>query len=145
MKIYTKKSLAYDTVHPGKMLSDELKASRFRRNEVAKALQISAKQLQALCRGEFDLTPEIAAGLECLGIGIGRIWLELQAQHNRHPRNPSRGGVRIGAGRKAEGVESRQIRITAPSEQMQIVNSWLAAQPNAARAVAQLITQAVRQ
>jgi hypothetical protein len=58
---------------------------------------------------------------------------------NKSARTSTRGGARLNSGPKPLGHSTKQIRITAPLEDMEIITTWLKSQKNAARAVAQMI------
>ena len=50
-----------------------------------------------------------------------------------------RGGVRQKAGRKAEGVVSKLLRVTGTPEEMKLINRWLKQSTKASRRLTQLI------
>jgi addiction module HigA family antidote len=139
MKIYTDNLLAAQFVHPGFIVEDELEALGVSAAKACKVFNISKEELQQLYDGEIDITPNIADGLEKLGSTESSFWLKLQDSYNTHPK---RGGYRAGAGRKKQDFVSKQVRISAPVEEMERIQAWLDTQPNTSRALAELILHA---
>jgi addiction module HigA family antidote len=139
MKIYSDNSLAFQVIHPGFMVADELEALEVSNAKACKVFKINKEKLQQLFNGELDITPNIAAGLEELGGIESSFWLKLQSNYNTHPK---RGGYRPGAGRKKQDFVSKQVRISAPAEEMERIQAWLDTQPNTSRALAELILHA---
>ncbi len=139
MKIYTDNSLAFRVIHPGFGVQDELEALGVGTAEACKIFKISEQELQQLFDGEIDITPNIADGLEKLGSTESGFWLKLQNSYNTHPK---RGGYRAGAGRKKQDFVSKQVRISAPVDEMERIQAWLDTQPNTSRALAELILHA---
>ncbi len=124
---------------PGFGIQRDLKALKINSQKAAQELEISQTQYAQLIRGELEITPRIAQHLERLGSRRAEIWLKLQKNYGEHPKHPSRGGARPNSGPKPLGHSTKQVRITAPLEDMIIITAWLKGQKNAARAVAQLI------
>jgi addiction module HigA family antidote len=139
MKIYTDNTLAFQVIHPGLAVADELEVLEVSPAKASKTFKISQKELQQLLNGERDITPNIAAGLEKLGGIESDFWLKLQQNYNTHPK---RGGYRAGAGRKKQDFVSKQVRISAPVDEMERIQAWLDTQPNTSRALAELILHA---
>jgi addiction module HigA family antidote len=136
MRIYCGNSLAAEIIHPGFAVADELEALEVSDAKAGKVFGMSKADLQKLRQGEFDITPEIAVGLEQLGSAEQEFWLQLQRDYDSHPK---RGGARVGAGRKRKNFVSKQVRISAPPEEMKRIQAWLEAQPNTSQALAKLI------
>lgn len=139
MNIYSNNDKAARVIHPGLAVLDELEALGMSQSKASKVLGLSKQALQQLCQGELDITPSIATALEQLGSGDASFWLALQQNYNLHPK---RGGNRVGAGRKKKNFISKQVRISAPNEEMAKIEIWLKTQPNTSRALAALILQA---
>ena len=136
MTTYQDNTKAARVIHPGFAVADELEALGVSQAKASKALRITKFELQQLCAGELDITPGIADGLEQLGSANREFWLQLQRDYNAHPK---RGGARVGAGRKRKDFVSKQVRISAPPEDMARIQAWLEAQPNTSTALAELI------
>lgn len=141
MKIYSDNLSAARVVHPGFAVADELEALGIGVKKASKTLGIGSQELKQLCTGLLDITPSIANGLEQLGSAEAGFWLELQKDYTEHPK---RGGSRIGAGRKKKDFISKQVRISAPPQEMQQIQAWLEMQSNTSRALAELILHAPR-
>lgn len=139
MKIYSDNSLAAQVIHPGFIVADELEALETSATKASKIFNITKEELHLLCEGELDITPNIADGLEKLGSAESSFWLKLQSDYNTHPK---RGGYRAGAGRKKQDFVSKQVRISAPVDEMERIQAWLDTQPNTSRALAELILHA---
>jgi addiction module HigA family antidote len=139
MKIFENNQQAAHVFHPGLIVADEIETLGLNPKKASLALGISQVDLKKLCNGELDITPSIAAGLEQLGSGEAAFWLRLQQQFDTHPK---RGGFRAGSGRKKKHFVSKQVRISAPAEEMERIRAWLEAQPNTSTALAELILNA---
>jgi addiction module HigA family antidote len=136
MKIYSDNTNAARVVHPGYAVADELEALGIGNQQASQAFGITPKELQKLYLGEYDITQIIANALEQLGSAEASFWLALQHNYDMHPK---RGGYRQGSGRKKKDFISKQVRISAPAEEMSKIQAWLEAQPNTSRALADLI------
>ncbi len=141
MKIYSDNLSAARVIHPGFVVADELEALGISASKASKTFGVSKQELQQLCVGLLGITPSIAHGLEQLGSAKAEFWLQLQKEYTKHPK---RGGSRMGAGRKKKNFISKQVRISAPSEEMQQIQAWLEMQSNTSRALADLILHAPR-
>ena len=139
MKIFENNQQAAHVFHPGLIVADEIQTLGLSPNKASLVLGISQADLQKLCNGELDITPNIASGLEQLGSGEAAFWLRLQQQFEAHPK---RGGFRSGSGRKKKHFVSKQVRISASAEEMERIQVWLEAQPNTSTALAELILNA---
>jgi addiction module HigA family antidote len=141
MKVYSDNLSAVRVVHPGLAVADELEALGITAKKASKIFGITQQELAQLCAGLLDITPSIANGLEQLGSAEAGFWLQLQKDYDQHPK---RGGYRLGAGRKKKNFVSKQVRISAPPEEMQQIQAWLEMQNNTSQALAQLILHAPR-
>ncbi len=131
--------ISFLPVPPGFGIARDLKALKITAKKAAQELEITQTEYVQLIRGEIELTPSMAKHLERLGSGTATIWLKLQKNYENHPKHPSRGGARPNSGPKPSGHSSKQVRISAAPEDMEIITTWLKSQKNAARAVAKLI------
>jgi addiction module HigA family antidote len=141
MQIYPNNLSAARVIPPARLINDELEALKISKENAAQAFGLNNTELEELLQGTRSITPQIAAALENMGSSPANLWLQLQASYETHPK---RGGTRVGAGRKREHLQTKQVRITAPPETMQLIETWLAQQNNAARALAELITTQVK-
>ncbi len=128
-------------IPPGFGIGRELEAREICHSVAAQKLGITEIQLEQLIIGDLKVTPEIAMRLEQMGFVTADYWLRRQAHYENHPKHPSRGGARPNSGPKALGHSTKQVRITAPLEDMEIITTWLKSQKNASRAIAQLIKE----
>jgi plasmid maintenance system antidote protein VapI len=125
-------------VEPGLTIRDSIRAEDITEAQFAQELGLTLPELEALLIGKAELTPEIALSLEKRW-GVPReIWLKLEAGYRAHPKNPW-GGARVGAGRKPLELKSKQVRISAPPDDFERIETWLKAQPSAAQSLAKLI------
>ncbi len=134
-----KKNSSFDAVPPGWGIKYDLEALEISHADAIRQLGLSCNDFEKLLAGEIPLTIEIAQKLEKMGLRDTALWMRLQASYEEHPKHPSRGGARVGSGPKPKGFSSKQVRISAPSEDMKEIEGWLKAQPNAAYALAKLI------
>jgi addiction module HigA family antidote len=141
MRIFTNNLSAGRVIPPARLIADELNALNISLDHAAQAFGLNQTELEELLAGTRAITPAIAQALETMGSSPASLWLQLQAAYETHPK---RGGTRVGAGRKREYLQSKQVRITAPSETMKLVETWLSQQNNAARALADLISTQVK-
>lgn len=136
MRVFTNNLSAARVIPPARLIPDELETLGISLKDAAIAFGLSDAELAELFQGTRSITPEVAAALEKMGSSPANLWLQLQNAFDTHPK---RGGTRVGAGRKRENLSTKQVRITAPPETMQLVETWLGQQSNAARALADLI------
>ena len=136
MRIFTNNLHAARVIPPARLIPDELEALGISTKEAAIAFGLNDTELTELFKGTRGITPQIATALENMGSNPASLWLQLQNAFENHPK---RGGNRVGAGRKPENLQTKQVRITAPPETMQLIERWLGQQSNAARALADLI------
>ena len=73
----------FEPVHPGGILSEELKARGFSQKEFARRIGMQATHLSAIIHEKRNITPAVAARLESGLDGIpADMWLKLQNQYN---------------------------------------------------------------
>lgn len=73
----------FSPVHPGSILGEELKARGISQKEFAGKIGVQETHLSALIHGSRNITPAVAAKLECgLGDIPAEMWLRLQNQYN---------------------------------------------------------------
>jgi plasmid maintenance system antidote protein VapI len=122
--------------------ADELKLSHA---QLASRLNLDVDELAELLSGRKPVTPELAHTLEKNLAGQANVWLALEEKYRDHPKNPHRGGARVGAGRKALGLKNKTVRLAASDDDMSLIESWLKQQDSAAQALAQLVLKQVKQ
>jgi antitoxin HigA-1 len=130
--------------HPGDVLKDEIKARRLGTARAAKKFGVDQTYLAQVLAAEASMTPALAESLEQHWGIPAHVWLGLQEGYDTHPKN-QHGGKRPGAGRKPEGVVTKIVRLTAPSEEMESIMGWLERQPNKARAAANALYKQAKQ
>ena len=69
-------------VHPGKILSDEMRARALSTNALALKLHVSARRITEIVNGRRSISPETAIRLgHYFGTGAG-LWIRLQADYD---------------------------------------------------------------
>jgi addiction module HigA family antidote len=86
MRIYCDNSLAAEIIHPGFAVADELEALGVSEAQAAATFGIARTDLLRLFDGQFDITAEIASGLERLGSAECDFWLRLQCDYKTSER-----------------------------------------------------------
>ena len=128
-------------VAPGFSLGRDLEALGVPHSKAARKLGLTIEELEALLAGAFPIRAALAERIAKLVGGSAQLWLDLQHRYETHPKHPTRGGVRVGAGRKRLGLTNKTVRLAASPEDMPIIEAWLNAQDSAAQALAQLVLQ----
>ena len=130
-------------VAPAQLLKRELDARALTVSQAAEALGVPLAQLERVMQGR-RLPKTLARALERHWGTPAATWLRLQAQFEAHPGH---GGTRANAGRPKSGLQTAQIRITAPPEQLAAIQRWLADQGRgqAARASGEVLYAATQQ
>jgi addiction module HigA family antidote len=139
MKIFSDTTQAFAVTSPGSILKQEMQARKVTPHRLAQQLEVKLERLEAVLNGAAPLSPEIASKLEQRWGIEASIWTRLERAYQRHPKHPKRGGARVGAGRKKSGIVSKQVRISAPPDDFERIETWLKAQPSAAQSLAKLI------
>ena len=81
--------IPYETVPPGEILGQELKARKIRQTDFAKQIGMQTSHLSALIHGARNFTPLLAQRVEdALGISA-KFWLSLQADYDLRTMRPS--------------------------------------------------------
>jgi addiction module HigA family antidote len=141
MNIFSDTTRALAATAPGEVVRLEMEAREIKPQRLARHLELDDRQLETLLRGDAPLTPEVAAKLEAIFDIEAAFWIRLEQSYQRHPKHPRRGGTRVGAGRKRSGIVSKQVRISASSDDLERIETWLKAQPSAAQSLAKLILE----
>ena len=126
----------------GWLLGQELEARRIKGKAKKNFLEragLNEKQLQLVLLDQFPISRYLALFFEQEFEIPAGVWLQLENEMNSHSKAVRRGVARTGAGRKELGLKSRQLRISAKPEDMQVIESWLKHQSSAAQSVASLI------
>ena len=77
----------FEFVHPGEILSEELKARGISQKVFAKEIGIQASHLSALIHGSRSFTPAVAGKIASGLDGVpAETWLRLQKDYNRESR-----------------------------------------------------------
>ena len=73
---------AFDPVHPGEVLQDELAARRLTANALALKLRVPANRLTEILNGKRAISPETALRLSRYLGPSAAFWLNLQSQYD---------------------------------------------------------------
>lgn len=71
-----------DSVHPGRLLANELEARGMSANALALKIRVPANRITEIINGKRGITPETALRLgRYFGTGAG-LWVRMQASHD---------------------------------------------------------------
>jgi plasmid maintenance system antidote protein VapI len=142
-KIYDSTQISALAVAPGVGLQMEIELRELDLDRFAASIDLSIEGLQSLFTGELVLSDAIAQAL-ARELGIpAQLWLDLEREFRNHPNRLMGEQQNEGSGLDFDALirkgDNKQLSITALPEEMQVIEHWLASQPNAAQAVANLI------
>jgi addiction module HigA family antidote len=75
---------AFQSVHPGKILKEELEARGLSANAFALKLRVPPQRIQEIVAGKRGISPETALRLEASLGTPARLWLDMQAGYDLH-------------------------------------------------------------
>jgi len=75
---------AFQQVHPGTILKEELEARGLTANAFALRLRVPPQRIQDIVAGRRGITPETALRLEASLGTPARLWLSMQAAYDLH-------------------------------------------------------------
>jgi len=132
-------------VHPSRLLLMELEGRDLSPAAAAALIDFPLEELTRVLAAEAPITPALAEALERGLETPASVWLKMQANFDAHPKN-THGGARPGAGRPDQGIVGKQVRVSAPAEQLRDIEDWLASLPKgtAAQTLGQLLWEASR-
>jgi plasmid maintenance system antidote protein VapI len=128
---------------PGRIIQRSLDSFAISAEEFALQNNLEPRAFTDMVKGNEPLSLEMALALEKAWNVPVSVWLKLEQDYKNHPKRL--GGARMGAGRKLTGVQSRQVRVSAQPEEMQLIQNWLKAQSSAASSLAGLILREIKQ
>ena len=79
-------------IHPGEILSEELKELSLSANALAKALDVPPDRIAAILRGQRDVTADTALRLARFFDTTPQVWLNLQKNHDLRKAEIRAGG-----------------------------------------------------
>lgn len=125
----------FEPVHPGGILSEELKVRGFSQKEFANRIGMQATHLSAIIHEKRSITPAVATKLESGLDGISAdIWVKLQNQYNvdiqRNKVNKSRlvsgymqRDMKPAAFLAGPGDDETQVTLSIPKEDKALLES----------------------
>lgn len=75
---------AFEQVHPGAILKEELEARGLSANAFALKLRVPPQRIQDIVAGRRGISPETALRLEASLGTPARLWLDMQAAYDLH-------------------------------------------------------------
>ena len=91
------RQFAFEQVHPGAVLREELEARGLSANAFALKLRVPPQRIQDIVAGRRGISPETALRLEASLGTPARLWLNMQADHDLY-----HAAVKFGAAVKKE-------------------------------------------
>ena len=82
---------AFQQVHPGKILKEELEARGLSANAFALRLRVPPQRIQEIVAGRRGISPETALRLEASLGTPARLWLNMQSAYDLHEAEAKHG------------------------------------------------------